>query len=136
MEGARGYTDKLYTSAVGYLPASDPQVIIYVVVDSASGWEIWGSTVAVPVFAAVAKQVARIMNLKSDKSPNSGYTPCTRPLPDLEEEQKANSPFNILPTKTNKNNVKKAPAFSFQTGKTVTKNVKQSDSKINRKKKN
>jgi cell division protein FtsI/penicillin-binding protein 2 len=88
MEGAKGYTDKLYTSAVGYLPASDPQVVIYVVVDSAKGWEIWGSTVAVPVFAEVAKQVARILNLKSDKTPTSGFTPCTRPLPDLELEQK------------------------------------------------
>ena len=106
MEGAKGYTNKLYTSAIGYLPASDPQVIIYVVVDSASGWEIWGSTVAVPVFAAVAKQVARIMNLKSDKSPNSGYKPCTRPLPDLEAEkaemeaqEAANSPLASLKKK-------------------------------------
>lgn len=138
MEGAKGYTNKLYTSAVGYLPASDPQVIIYVVIDSASGWEIWGSTVAVPVFAAVAKQVARIMNLKSDKSKNSGYKPCTRPLPDLEAEQqeieeakKKNSPFATI---INKNNNKtKLPSV-----KNETENKKQPEQqgKISRKRKN
>ena len=66
-ENSVGYTDKLYTSVVGYLPASDPQVLIYVLVDSASGSNVWGSTVAAPVFRNVATQVARILNLKPDK---------------------------------------------------------------------
>lgn len=108
IEGGRGYTDKLYTSAIGYLPASDPQVLIYVVIDSAKGWEIWGSTVAVPVWAAVAKQVARIMNLKSDKHPGSGFIPVTRPLPDLEKEnqdnQKGFMKSKLIPQKQKKNN--------------------------------
>lgn len=148
MEGAKGYTNKLYTSAIGYLPSSDPQVIIYVVVDSASGWEIWGSTVAVPVFAEVAKQVARIMNLKSDKSKGSGYKPCTRPLPDLEAEQlelqkleEKKSPLSlfrkqdtfknikILPDKNNKKEIKQ----NNNKKKTVS---TQRNGKISRKKKN
>jgi len=108
LEGGRGYTDKLYTSAIGYFPASDPQVLIYVVIDSAKGWEIWGSTVAVPVWAAVAKQVARIMNLKSDKHPGSGYIPITRPLPDLEYEnqmkEKSFIKSKLSPKKQNTNN--------------------------------
>ncbi len=66
-ENSAGYSNKLYTSIVGYLPASDPQVLIYVLVDSASGGDVWGSTVAAPVFKEVASQVARIMNLKQDK---------------------------------------------------------------------
>ena len=66
-ENGAGYTDKLYTSIVGYLPATDPQVLIYVVVDSAQGGEIWGSTVAAPIFKAIASQVASIMNLTPDK---------------------------------------------------------------------
>ncbi len=155
MEGAKGYTDKLYTSAIGYLPASDPQVVIYVVVDSAKGWEIWGSTVAVPVFAEVAKQVARILNLKSDKSPNSGFKACTRPLPDLEAErleleaeQNALQKFSILPQniknqKGIKNvNKQKKSFFEFtkkskkaEKIKTTNKTTNKS-SKINRKKKN
>lgn len=109
VEGGKGYTDKLYTSAIGYLPASDPQVLIYVVIDSAKGWEIWGSTVAVPVWAAVAKQVARIMNLKSDKHPGSGYIPVTRPLPNLEEENKPVEKSFLKPkNKSKKQNAKKS----------------------------
>ena len=66
-ENAVGYTNKLYTSIVGYLPAADPQVLIYVLVDSASGENVWGSTVAAPVFREIANQVSRIMNLTPDK---------------------------------------------------------------------
>ena len=49
------------------MPASNPQVLIYVVVDSAQGGEVWGSTIAGPIFHAVASQVASIMNLIPDK---------------------------------------------------------------------
>ena len=66
-ENAAGYSNKLYTSIVGYLPASDPQILIYVLVDSASGGDVWGSTVAAPVFKEIASQTARILNLKPDK---------------------------------------------------------------------
>lgn len=66
-ENGGGYTNKLYTSAIGYLPAKDPQVLIYVIVDSAQGYEIWGNTVAVPIFREIANQVTRIMNLTPDK---------------------------------------------------------------------
>lgn len=66
-ENAAGYSNKLYTSIVGYLPASDPKVLIYVLVDSAAGEDVWGSTVAAPVFKEIASQTARILNLKPDK---------------------------------------------------------------------
>lgn len=66
-ENSAGYTNQLYTSIIGYLPASDPQVLIYVLVDSAQGGEVWGSTIAAPVFKEIASQTARILNLKPDK---------------------------------------------------------------------
>ena len=59
-------------------------MLIYVVVDSAQGGAVWGSTVAAPVFAEVAKQVARIMHIKPDKGP--GTVQPTRPLPEPEKE--------------------------------------------------
>ena len=68
-EGGAGYTPYMYTSTIGYFPASDPQVLIYVMVDSAKVGAIWGNTVAGPVFHEVAVQVARILNLKPDKNP-------------------------------------------------------------------
>jgi len=66
-ETGGGYSNKLYTSMIGYMPASNPQVLIYVLVDSASGSDVWGSTVAGPVFVEIANQIASIMNLKPDK---------------------------------------------------------------------
>lgn len=69
LENGRGYSGAMYTSTIGYLPASDPQVLIYVVVDSARKGPVWGNTVAGPVFHEVAEQTARILDLKPDKIP-------------------------------------------------------------------
>jgi len=66
--GSKGYSSKLVTSIVGFLPASNPQVEIYVVIDSPSKGALWGSTVAAPVFREVALQTARIMNIAPDKT--------------------------------------------------------------------
>ncbi len=62
-----GYSNKLYTSMVGFLPATNPRVTIYVVVDSPQGGGIWGSTVAAPIFKDVATEIVRILNINPDK---------------------------------------------------------------------
>lgn len=67
LENGVGYSGAMYTSTIGYLPASDPKVLIYVVVDSAKKGPVWGNTVAGPVFKEVAEQTARILDLKPDK---------------------------------------------------------------------
>jgi len=69
LENGAGYSGAMYTSTIGYLPASDPQVLIYVVVDSAKKGPVWGNTVAGPIFHEVAEQTARILDLKPDKIP-------------------------------------------------------------------
>ena len=66
-ENGSGYTNKLYTSIVGYMPSTDPKVLIYVIVDSAQGGEIWGNTVAAPIFKEISTQIAHILNLQPDK---------------------------------------------------------------------
>ena len=63
-----GYSNKLYTSMVGFLPASDPKVTIYVVIDSPQGGGLWGSTVAGPVFHDIVTEIVRIMNINPDKN--------------------------------------------------------------------
>jgi cell division protein FtsI (penicillin-binding protein 3) len=68
MEHQKGYSSALYASVIGYLPAKDPQLLIYVVIDSASNGPVWGNTVAAPVFREVANQCARIMNIPPDKN--------------------------------------------------------------------
>lgn len=69
LENGVGYSGAMYTSTIGYLPASDPKVLIYVVVDSAKKGPVWGNTIAGPVFKEVAEQTARILDLKPDKIP-------------------------------------------------------------------
>lgn len=69
LENGVGYSGAMYTSTIGYLPASDPKVLIYVVVDSAKKGPVWGNTVAGPIFKEVAEQTARILDLKPDKVP-------------------------------------------------------------------
>lgn len=68
-----GYSNKLYTSMVGFLPASDPKVTIYIVIDSPQGKELglWGSTVAGPVFHDIVTEIVRILNLNPDKKTKS-----------------------------------------------------------------
>lgn len=67
LENGVGYSGYVYTSTIGYFPASDPKVLIYVVVDSAKKGPVWGNTIAGPVFHEVAEQTARILDLKPDK---------------------------------------------------------------------
>ena len=67
-ENAKGYSDSVYTSVIGYLPASNPQILVYVIVDSPTGGAVWGNTVAGPVFKEVATQSARILNIPPDKN--------------------------------------------------------------------
>ena len=66
--GGTGYSNKLYTSMIGFFPASDPKVVLYVIVDSASGGGVWGSTVAGPIFKDISTELVRILNLNPDKN--------------------------------------------------------------------
>lgn len=62
-----GYSNGIYTSFAGYFPVKDPQVLIMAVVDSPKTGNSWGSTVAGPIFNAVAIEVGRILHLEPDK---------------------------------------------------------------------
>ena len=62
-----GYSNKLYTSMIGYFPATDPKVVLYVIVDSPNGESVWGSTVAAPIFKEISTEIVRLLNLTPDK---------------------------------------------------------------------
>jgi cell division protein FtsI (penicillin-binding protein 3) len=65
-EKSRGYdAGALYTSFVGYFPAQNPEVLMMVVVDSPRAAESWGSTVAGPIFHAVATETLQHLGLKT-----------------------------------------------------------------------
>lgn len=62
-----GYSNKLYTSMIGFFPATNPKITLYVVVDSPQGEGIWGSTVAAPIFKEISTEIVRILHLTPDK---------------------------------------------------------------------
>lgn len=63
-DDGRGYSDKLYTSFVGFYPADNPKVLIMVVIDSPSMGQAWGSTVAAPVFNRIARKTLPYFHLQ------------------------------------------------------------------------
>lgn len=64
---SKGYSQDIYTSFIGYLPADKPELLIMVVVDSPGGGAAWGNTVAGPVFNSIATEAARYLNIKPDR---------------------------------------------------------------------
>ncbi len=66
-EHGKGYTNKLNTSMIGFLPASNPKVVIYVVIEAQDAFGVFGSTVAGPVFKDISTELVKIMNMTPDK---------------------------------------------------------------------
>lgn len=67
-EGKKGYSDKDYIAAfVGMAPASDPQFVIAVMVDTPRAGQYYGGLVAAPVFSLVMAGVLRIYGVAPDQ---------------------------------------------------------------------
>jgi len=67
--GAHGYDHsggKFYSSFIGFFPADNPEICIYVGMDNPKGAH-YGGTVSAPVFKEVAKKVANYLNIRPDK---------------------------------------------------------------------
>ncbi|HTN64804.1 MAG TPA: penicillin-binding protein 2 [Burkholderiaceae bacterium] len=63
------YVRQYVGSFVGFAPVSDPRIVIAVMIDEpASGHSYYGGTVAAPVFAAVAANALRALNVAPDTS--------------------------------------------------------------------
>jgi len=68
--GERGYEENLHNSLfVGMVPASNPQIVIVIVVNEPKGEEHYGGQVAAPVFSRVASGAMRILNIAPDLLP-------------------------------------------------------------------
>ncbi|MDP3745023.1 MAG: penicillin-binding protein 2 [Methylotenera sp.] len=69
--GDRGYEkDKYVGSFVGMAPASNPRLIMAVMIDDPSSGEYYGGTVAAPVFSAVMADALRMLAVPQD-APNN-----------------------------------------------------------------
>lgn len=62
------YVREYVGSFVGFAPASDPRIIIAVMIDEPSGPLHFGGDVAAPVFSAVAANALRAMNVAPDSA--------------------------------------------------------------------
>ena len=58
----------VYTSAIGYFPATSPKIAIYVVIDSPKTGVDFGGTIASPLFNKIATEVGTLLNIPSDKA--------------------------------------------------------------------
>ena len=66
--GANGYESHLYNSLfVGYAPASDPRIVVVIIMNEPGGSERYGSQVAAPLFSRVVTGAMRILNVTPDR---------------------------------------------------------------------
>jgi cell division protein FtsI (penicillin-binding protein 3) len=65
IEGGR-YVTRYVSSFVGFAPASNPRVIIAVMIDEPSAGEHYGGTVAAPIFARIASDTMRTLRVTPD----------------------------------------------------------------------
>lgn len=65
------------TSFIGFLPANDPQIIVYVAVDNAKGITQYGGTIAAPIVRNILLDAIDILNIKKPEGAsekNYNYT--------------------------------------------------------------
>jgi cell division protein FtsI/penicillin-binding protein 2 len=61
------YVKKFYSSFIGFFPADDPQICIYVALDEPKG-TYYGGQVAAPIFKQIAEKAANYLNIRPDKN--------------------------------------------------------------------
>jgi cell division protein FtsI (penicillin-binding protein 3) len=84
--GAHGYEkDKYVGSFVGMAPASNPRLIMAVMIDEPTSGEYYGGTVAAPVFSAVMSDVLRLLAVPQDAPNNNVVIPTLDTLEDVKE---------------------------------------------------
>ena len=69
--GAGGYVENSYFSVfAGMAPASNPRLIIAVMIDEPSAGQYYGGIVSAPVFSKVMSGALRILEVAPDQSDN------------------------------------------------------------------
>jgi len=82
--GLGGYQDKYIASFVGMAPASNPKLIVAVMIDEPSNGQYYGGIVAAPVFSAVMGATLRMMGVPQD-APNNNVILPPVDLPEVKE---------------------------------------------------
>ncbi len=67
--GAHGYTASSYNALfAGVAPASDPRLVMVVMIDEPSAGDYYGGVVAAPVFSRVMQEALRVLNIAPDQT--------------------------------------------------------------------
>ncbi|WP_079525956.1 penicillin-binding transpeptidase domain-containing protein [Solibacillus isronensis] len=62
------YKDGDYiVSFIGFAPANDPEVVVYVAVDSPKGETVFGSTIVAPIVGQIIEDIAPILGFEKDR---------------------------------------------------------------------
>jgi cell division protein FtsI (penicillin-binding protein 3) len=73
--GIGGYQDKYIASFVGMAPASNPKLIVAIMIDEPNNGQYYGGVVAAPVFSAVMGATLRMMGVPQDAPSNNVILP-------------------------------------------------------------
>jgi cell division protein FtsI (penicillin-binding protein 3) len=69
------YANKYVSSFVGFAPASNPRLVVAVVIDEPSGAQYYGGSVAAPVFSSVMGTALRLLGVPTDAPVNNVLLP-------------------------------------------------------------
>lgn len=74
-----GYANKYVSSFVGFAPASDPRLVVAVMIDEPSAGQYYGGAVAAPVFSSVMGQALRMLDVRNDAPVGNVILPADAP---------------------------------------------------------
>ncbi|HEX6944918.1 MAG TPA: penicillin-binding protein 2 [Casimicrobiaceae bacterium] len=74
LEG-KTYANKYVSSFVGFAPASNPRIVVAVMIDEPSAGQYYGGTVAAPVFSSVTGAALRLLGVPADAPANNVILP-------------------------------------------------------------
>ena len=69
------YANKYVSSFVGFAPASNPRIVVAVMIDEPSGGQYYGGLVAAPVFSSVTGAALRLLGVPADAPANNVILP-------------------------------------------------------------
>ena len=78
--GATYASDRYVSSFVGFAPASNPRLVIAVMLDEPGGKSYYGGEVAAPVFSAVMAGALRLLGIEPDAAPDNVISPDSVPV--------------------------------------------------------
>jgi cell division protein FtsI (penicillin-binding protein 3) len=80
LDGATYAADRYVSSFVGFAPASNPRLVIAVMIDEPGGKHYYGGEVAAPVFSNVMAGALRLLGVTPDAPPDNVIPPESAPL--------------------------------------------------------